>query len=151
MLAEQLEYNFISIGNKTREYAERLGMSIVEFQKFCLKNPETDQQIDYSFSRECNNSEKLIIDYRLGFKFIENAFHILLQISEERAIQRLTKAKRDNESHETLRERNNAFKKQFESNYRVDFTEPKNYDLVINVEDFDSPQQIVSFILSQFS
>lgn len=151
LLAEKLNFEFVSIGNKTREYAHQQGMSIVDFQNRCLKNPEIDKQIDLQFSNDCNASEKLIIDYRLGFKFIGNAFHILLQISEETAIQRLTTANRINETHETVRERNNAFKAQFESSYGVDYTNPAHYDLSINVEDFDSPEHIVSRILSHFS
>lgn len=33
LLAEQLGYKFISIGNKTRERAEREGLTIFEFQQ----------------------------------------------------------------------------------------------------------------------
>jgi N-acetyl sugar amidotransferase len=151
LLAEKLNYHFISIGNKTREYAHQQGMSIVEFQNYCLNNPEIDKQIDIQFSKECNATENNVIDYRLGFKFIENAFHVLLQISENTAIERLTKANRVNETHETVRVRNRAFKTQFQSSYGVDYTNPTHYDLLINVEDFDHPEQIAAKILSQFA
>ncbi|WP_288457736.1 cytidylate kinase family protein [uncultured Chryseobacterium sp.] len=85
LLAEQLGYQFISLGNLIRKRAENEGLSIVEFQRRCTENQEIDKEIDLEFAYECNKKEHLIIDYRLGFKFIKNAFHVFLKISEENA------------------------------------------------------------------
>ncbi|MBK9481103.1 MAG: (d)CMP kinase, partial [Bacteroidetes bacterium] len=82
LLAERLSYTFESIGNQTRTHAENLGKSIVEFQRDCLLNPDLDKEIDVHFSTECNLLDNLIVDYRLGFKFINNGYHIYLKISE---------------------------------------------------------------------
>jgi radical S-adenosyl methionine domain-containing protein 2 len=149
LLANYLQYEFISIGNKTREYAESKGYSISEFQKICLANPHLDKQIDTNFAQACNLSESLIIDYRLGFKFIKNAYHIFLNISEKSAINRLIKNKRISESHETLKERNDSFRKQFLNSYGVDYTLSQNYDLIVNVDEFNSKEEILDFIISQ--
>lgn len=151
LLAAKLQYNFISIGNKTRQFAETKGMNITEFQEQCLSNPEMDRKIDLEFSSECNNAENLIIDYRLGFKFVKNAFHIFLKVSEETAIARLKAANRDNETFETISQRNDFFKNQFLNAYGVDYTMPKNYDLIIDVEQFSSPEQIVEFITNHLN
>ena len=147
LLAARLNYNFISIGNKTRESAEKRGMTIVVFQKECMANPELDKQIDSDFSDECNENENLVIDYRLGFKFITNAFHIYLNIAENTAIQRLKNANRDNETHHTLRERNETFKTQFHNAYGVDYTNLKNYDLVIAVDESSTQEEIIENII----
>lgn len=88
LLADRLSYSFNSIGNKTRIYADSKGLSIVEFQRECLLNPEIDKQIDSELAVECNSKENLVIDYRLSFKFIEKGFHVLLRISEDSAIER---------------------------------------------------------------
>jgi len=113
LLAQELNFDFLSMGNKTREFANTRGMSIVEFQRECLRNPELDCQLDKQFSDECNDRKNVIIDYRLGFKFITNAFHIFLKISNNVAIERLKNTVRLNETHHTLNERNEIFKRQF--------------------------------------
>ena len=149
LLAGQLSYSFVSIGNQTRAYAEEQGKSIVEFQRACLSNPNLDKEIDAKFSEDCNSKEKLVIDYRLGFKFIKNAYHIYLRTTEDTALKRLKEADRINETHLTLKERNVAFKRQFQNAYSIDYTDPQNYDLVLDVEDFDSPEEILKRILSE--
>lgn len=149
LLANKLQYNFISIGNLTRQFAETKGLSIVQFQEQCLANPKMDKEIDLEFSNECNNSENLIIDYRLGFKFINNAYHIFLKISEETAIERIKLANRASETFETISQRNEAFKNQFLNAYGVDYTMPKNYDLIIDVEQFITPEEIIEFIINK--
>jgi predicted cytidylate kinase len=147
LLANKLQYNFISIGNRTRQFAETKGLSIVQFQELCLTNPEMDKQIDFEFSNECNDSENLIIDYRLGFKFIKNAYHIFLKISEETAIERIKSANRNAETFETISQRNESFKNQFLNAYGVDYTMPKNYDLIVDVEQFKDAEEVVEFII----
>jgi radical S-adenosyl methionine domain-containing protein 2 len=147
LLASKLNYQFISIGNKTRDYAESLGLTIVEFQDKCLKDPELDKEIDTQFSNECNDSENLIIDYRLGFKFINNAYHIFLNISEETAMERIRKSGRLTETFDTVARRNLLFKNQFLKTYGIDYTIPKNYNLVIDVEQFNTPEELVEYIL----
>lgn len=151
LLAAKLQYDFISIGNKTRQIDESNGMTITQFQEKCLSNPEMDRRIDLEFSNECNNAENLVIDYRLGFKFVKNAFHIFLKVSEETAITRLKAANREKETFETISQRNDYFNNQFLNTYDVDYTLPKNYDLIIDVEQFSSAEEIVEFITNHLN
>lgn len=151
LLATKLQYDFISIGNKTRRFADTHGMTITQFQEKCLSNPEIDRKIDLEFSSECNIAENLVIDYRLGFKFVINAFHIFLKVSEETAIARLKDANREKETYETISQRNDFFKNQFLNTYGVDYTIPKNYDLIVDVEQFSSAEEIVEFIKNQLN
>jgi len=146
LLADKLNYSFTSIGERTRSFAAQRCNSITEFQKECLLNPELDKQLDRQFSDECNAKEDLVIDYRLGFRFIQSAFHIFLKVSEETAIKRLQKANRQNETYHTLRERNASFKQQFINTYGIYFTEESNYDLILNVDN-KVPEEIVEEIL----
>lgn len=147
ILAERLNYDFRSIGNVTRKYAAEKGMTIVEFQKYCSSHPEMDLRIDEVFSNECNSSQNLIIDYRLGFKFVTNAYHIYLSINEQEATERLKKANRAGEGFETVSLRNESFKSQFLHAYGVDYTLKSNYDLIIDVQNFSSPENIADSIL----
>lgn len=151
LLATKLQYDFISIGNKTRQFAETNGMTITEFQEKCLSNPEMDIKIDLEFSSECNIAENIVIDYRLGFKFVKNAFHIFLKVSEETAIARLKAANREKETFETISQRNDFFRNQFINAYGFDYTMPKNYDLIVDVEQFSSAEEIVEFIINHLN
>lgn len=148
-LAEKLNYQFLSIGNKTRQYVKEQGMTIDQFQAECLKNPSLDLEIDKRFAQECNADEKLVIDYRLGFKFVKNAFHIFLNIDENLAVQRLRKQQREDETADTVKFRNDTFRQQFMNSYGVDYTAPRNFDLVVNVGEFSSADSIVDFILHE--
>lgn len=149
LLAMQLGYDFISLGNIIRERAEREGLNIVDFQNKCTGNPVLDQEIDEEFSSHCNAGDHLVMDYRLGFRFIEDAFHVFLKISEEKAVERLKKANRPDETFRTVAERNRSFKRQFVNSYGIDYTLESHYDLVIHIDDMTTPQEIVNYIITQ--
>jgi len=147
LLAERLGYGFTSIGHSTREEAEARGMDIVAFQRACLADPEMDKRIDREFAAKCNASNHMVIDYRLGFHFVEQAFHVFLRISGPKAMERLRKAGRTNETHHTLSERNDTFRQQFQQAYGVDHTDPTHYDLVVDLDALSSPEEVVKAIL----
>ncbi|MBL0127244.1 MAG: radical SAM protein [Flavobacteriales bacterium] len=148
LLAERLGYDFISIGNATREAAAAQGMDIVSFQRACLADPRMDKRIDRDFAEQCNTTDRVIIDYRLGFRFVERAYHVFLRIAEDSAVERLRKAGRAHETHHTLQERNDSFQQQFQQAYGIDYTEPGHYDLVIDVDHINTPGAVVERIVS---
>jgi len=152
LLAEKLKYEFISVGDFSRKFAyDNYDLDINEFQQKCKKEPELDKQIDKKFQKYCNNREKLVINYRLGFKFIKNSFNVLLSVSNEIAIQRIKNSNRPNEKidSESISNRNNEMKNIFMSLYGVDFTDEKFYDLKINT-DSQSPETIADEIIKEF-
>ena len=148
LLAEKLNYSFISLGNKIRATAKSEGLSIVDFQKNCERNPGKDLEIDKSFSEDCNSQEKIIIDYRLGYKFINDSFNIFLKVDEQEAERRMKNTVRFNETHTTVIERNKITKQQFINAYNEDYTNPNNYDIVINTSDFSSQEAIALHIMN---
>lgn len=149
-LAKQLNYEFVSIGNITRKKAESEGLNIADYQKKCVSDPSMDRINDQEFSDFCNARDNLIIDYRLGFHFVKNAFHVFLKISEDDAIERLILQKRDNETHETVLVRNETFKKQFQNAYGIDYTNLSHYDLIIEVNNTVKIDKIINEILLTF-
>jgi len=151
LLAKSLNYEFVSIGNKTRSKAEFLGKTIVEFQQMCLNNQSLDMELDKEFSNECNSRKNVVIDYRLGYKFINNAFNIFLDIDEKTAKNRLKHANRNNESYHTISKRNKLFKIQFKNAYSINYTDRFNYQLVVKVEQFETPEEIVNHILNRLN
>ena len=151
LLAKVLGYKFVSIGEETRKIAQSQGMDILALQNRRAENKNIDIEIDQLFSEACNAETEIVIDYRMGFKFIKNSFNILLLISEDEATKRLESAHRPNESVKTVRERNNQMVSHFQNLYGLNFLSPDNYDLTINVEEFSSAEEIVSYILSKIT
>jgi radical S-adenosyl methionine domain-containing protein 2 len=148
LLANELGYDFLSIGEMTREIADSRGMTIVEFQAECKKNPKLNEEIDQLFLKKCQTKEGVIIDYRLGFHFVKDAYHVFLNISEEKAIERLRENKRINETHATVRERNDLFKDQFTQTYDLDYTCLSHYNSVVDVNYIEDPFEVVLSIIN---
>ena len=148
LLANKLNFGFESIGNDTRLKADSMGKSIVEFQELNSNNLSKFKELDIDFSSKCNSKEKIVIDYRIGFKFIKDSFNIFLKIDEKTATKRLISNQRSTESHHTVSYRNSIFKDQFLNSYGIDFTDVTNYDLVIPVDEYKSAHEVVELILN---
>lgn len=151
MLSEKLDIPFLSMGNFSREYAEtHYQMDIVSFQKLCNEKPGIDKLLEDAFVSRCNAVTSAVIDYRLGFHFIPDAFPVLLTVSDKEAIRRVSAGNRTNEDAKTIPERNRQMRERFLKTYMLDFTNPGNYRLVI-ATDNKAPQAICELILLQFS
>ncbi len=149
LLAKRLGFEFTSLGNQVIRRAKEMKMNIDEFQNYCIKHPKEDTEIDNQFSNNCNNNSRQVIDYRLGFKFIDNAFNILLKVSTETAKLRVKSAERSTENWQKIQERELSFHDQFLGNYGiVNFLDASHYDLVIET-DYLSPESIVNLIINQ--
>jgi radical S-adenosyl methionine domain-containing protein 2 len=150
LVAKQLSCEFTSVGSWTRDFAlQHYNMSINEFQDFCKLHPEMDQEIDRKMVTYCNEQTNLVIDYRLGFHFIQDALHVFLTVSEEEAHRRISTANRSNEKTDLsdIAERNQNMRDRFLDQYGVDFTHLSHYDLVIDTEK-NTLDEIVGLILN---
>jgi predicted cytidylate kinase len=149
MLAEKLNYEFLSVGSFTREFAEKeFGISINEFQAKCKEEPALDDSINFEFRAICNSKDNIVADFRLGFHFIKKSFNILFELSETEAFKRLSEANRKMEQtdFESIRKRNEDMRHRFIENFGVDFADRNNYNLVIDTGGKE-PIEIVERIL----
>jgi len=152
LIEEQLNFEFISVGNYSRAFAMKTyGMTINQFQKHCNNHPELDNLIDEKFKTECNSKDDIVIDYRLGFHFIENAFNVLLKVSDQKASERISLGNRVDEvtSPEAIQLRNETMRTRFLNRYNVDFTIDNNYDLVINTDNL-TPNEVAQKITKHY-
>jgi len=151
-ITEQLNYEFFSLGDTIREKALARNMNIVEYQGYCDEHLDETKQNDLDFCSFLSKKSHFVCDYRLGFKFIPDAFHILLKVSPEVAVDRLKSANRHNETYETIEFRNVSFRNQFKRCYDIDdFTRETNYNLVVHTERFNSSDEIVRYILDHLN
>ncbi len=152
ILQKKLDFEFISIGNYSRDFAKsKYGLNINEFQEKCKKEPQLDKQIDEYFKEYCNHHDKIIVDYRLGFKFVNNSFNVLLTVSDKIAAERIKNANRKDEniSSEGIKDRNTKMRQRFINLYNVDFTDEKNYHLTVNTDDL-TPENVADLIIEKF-
>ena len=148
MLARELNAEFISVGEFTRKFAmNEFQMDINQFQEYCKEHPEMDEKIDKEIINYCMGMEDLIIDYRLGAKFITDATHIFLHVSPEEAFRRITHGNRVNEkvSFEDINKRNDQMRSRFILQYGFDFTDPDNFHFILNTEK-STTEEMVQFI-----
>ncbi|WP_298517537.1 cytidylate kinase family protein [uncultured Kordia sp.] len=151
-IQEMLGFEFISVGNFSREFAKNeYGMNINEFQQLCKQHPKLDAIIDNKFKEKCNALENIVIDYRLGFKFLNNTFHVLLKVSDTVAQDRISAANRGNEitTAVAIKKRNKEMQQRFKMKYDVDFMDESNYHLIINTDNLTS-KEVTDFIITKF-
>lgn len=153
LLASKLGYELVSVGKFSREFAKsKYGMSIDEFQDKCKQEPELDKYIDREFEKQCNERTNLIIDWRLGFHFVKNAFKVYLTASDNICFERIRNRNENNENKdpESIQKKDNEIRERFIDLYGVDLTDTGHYDLIINTDNF-SPELIVDKIISEYT
>jgi len=148
-VAELLEYTHYSTGDLMRSIANDRGISLVELSQIA----ETDLSIDKALdgrNLEIGQMENVVLDSRLGFHFIPEAFKVFLELRPEIAAERILEDKKFNpnrrkedagnfDTKESIMESINirllSERKRYKEMYGIeDLTSPDNFDLVINTE-----------------
>lgn len=159
LLAKKLSFDFLSMGDYSRKIANsKYSMNINEFQNFCANNPHIDDSLDNEFAKKCNESENLIIDYRLAHLLISNCLYVYLHVSEDEAVERLLKADRNSEFMEnspeyirkTMNYRNIQMRNRFLKHYKTDFSNTINFHLIIDTDLYPDFNDIVDIIYYKF-
>ncbi len=158
LLAEQLNYNIISVGDMKRKLADDMGINIQEFNMLWGK-PENAKEFDLKYEeyqKNLNLHDKIILDSRLGFFCQPEAFKILLDVDEEVAGQRIFHHERTTDSFasvteaiQNVKERNLNDQKRYKKLYDIDIRNYKNYNLVVDTSE-RTPPEILDIILTEF-
>lgn len=155
LLSKELNTEFISVGNLSRKRALLMGMDIDQFQLYLKKHPQLDKEMDIFIANEMNSKTNFILDYRLGYHFIENSFNILLKVSPEIALNRISDRQNSDEKYFQLTDeerilkmanRNKSMRDRFFELYNTDFLNEGNYQLVIQT-DLLKPSEIIKQII----
>ena len=141
-VAKRLGFRHYSVGDKRRERAKIMGLTILEYNKLGDKDPDIDRWEDEWQRQLGQKQENFVIDGRLSWHFIPQSVKILLLVSELEAAKRLSaqdKAERRSEpmgsleeAREKAWERNNTDKERYMKLYGVDIFGRGNFDLVID-------------------
>ena len=158
LLAKELGYEIISIGDMKRKLAAEMWINIIEFNKM-WDDPEKSAEFDLKYEeyqKSLKLTDSIILDSRLGFYAQPKAFKILLDVDEEVAWERIFNARRETDKNTTkkhavdeVKERNSSDEDRYKKLYNVDLWNPNNYNLVIDTSE-RSPEEVLQIILDEF-
>jgi cytidylate kinase len=130
-----------------RAMANKRGISLAELSLIAENDSSIDFEID-DYCKELGNKENIVLDSRLGFFFIPDAFKVFLELDPSTASERIlidkkSNANRHNEAagsfdtKESIMESINARllseRKRYKELYNIeDLTAHENFDLVID-------------------
>lgn len=150
LLAAELGYPHFSGGNIFRSYADSQNMTLNELERHAEHDTQFDYKLD-NYQKELGEQhDNFVMESRLGWFFIPDAYKIMLFCDDEERMRRI--AERDEidskqAQHETL-DREESIVMRYKDLYDIDdFMNVEHFDLVIDTEQ-NNPEQVLSIILS---
>jgi cytidylate kinase len=155
-LQEITGYDVIGTGAIQRTIAKKRGVTTLELNQISQTDRSIDDEIDNFVINLGKTGDKLIIDSRLAWHFIPNAFKVFLSVEPTIGAERVFNAERSDEDNPSLQStlENNAKRQAFEDErfyklYAIKFRELSNYDLVVDTS-YNEPQLIAEKIKNHF-
>ena len=146
-LAKSLGFRHYSSGDFWRQIAKEKGISILELNKLAEKNPALDRELDNRTVRLAEKEDNFVIDSRMAWHFIPKSVKIFAHVDLKEAARRVFMDKRQEKENTSIEETLKSMEKRTESErerykklYGADYTDRKNYDLVIDTTK-TSPEQ----------
>lgn len=94
-IAEKLGYTRASTGDSMRAIAKEKGISLEELSAIAENDPSIDIELD-NYNKIVGEREDVVLDSRLGFHFIPNAFKVYLEVEPHEGARRILKDKESN-------------------------------------------------------
>ncbi|MEG0872435.1 MAG: cytidylate kinase family protein [Clostridia bacterium] len=141
LLKRDLSYDIYRNGEYFRKLAKDKNMTVKEFNIYVKKYPEIDIQIEKSAEKYAKEHDNLIIDARLGWYVVPEAFNVYMSVDLEVSAKRaLNDAKRAaTETYESLehaksdiKERSELENKRYYKIYGIRKNDMSNYHFVID-------------------
>ena len=155
-LQQLTNYEIIGTGSIQRSIAQQRGVTTLELNKISQTDRSIDDEIDNFVINLGKTRDKLIIDSRLAWHFIPDAFKVFLSVEPMIGAERVFNALRSDEHNPSLQItlENNAKRQAYEDErfnklYGIRFREAGNYDLVVDTS-YDSPELIAEKINNCF-
>lgn len=157
ILCSALGAEYYSTGSIVRSIAERMGMTVVELNKYMEDHPEIDREIDDGIAALSEDPRALVIDSRMAWHFTHGTFAVYLSTDPETSALRIMHANRKGEHADTLedtvrqtRDRRESERKRYMAQYGVDIKDLSNYSLVVDTT-YATPDEIAAAILAELA
>lgn len=156
ILTAALGFKLISAGGLQREIAASMGLTTLQLNEWSAKDRSVDDKIDSHTKTLGETSDRIIVDSRLAWHFIPDAYKVFLSVDPLVGAERVFEASRSDESHGSLVEalENNRSRTRLESEryrtlYGIKLRDYRNYDLVVDTS-FASPAEVAATIEAGF-
>lgn len=147
-VAAALGYRHTSSGDMFRQLAKERGLSVEALNLTAEAQKEIDYQVDEWLQKMGREEEDFVIDSRLAFHWIPNSFKVYLSLDPESAAERIFMHMKDagrvSEDATTVEEVRASIDRRYASEqkryldlYRIDPSDPRNFDLVIDTKTND--------------
>ncbi len=150
LLAEQMNYNFMSSGNIMRSWAEDLGLTIYDFEDTVIKDDSNfDLKLDQKVANYWKDNSDFIFESRLAWHFIPDSIKIFLKCNTDERYRRIHK--REKWSHEDIISKNEKRESDLVERYNnvyphINFPpEETDFDIVIDATHI-TPEEIITLI-----
>jgi len=139
-VAKKLKFRHFSAGDFMRSLAKEKGMSLLELSRMAEESREIDEKLDRWVEATGEANDNFVMDARLAFNFIPDSVKIFLDVSDDEAARRIYNDMRPEEkentsqaaTYENIKRRKESENKRYEEYYNLEYTDPDNYDLVID-------------------
>lgn len=161
LVAKELNFKHLSSGDFMRNLALKRNISLNELSTKAEDDPEIDKSIDDEV-RKVKEMDKVVIDSRLAFHWIPESFKVYLDLPTEIAKDRIASNLKTNklrqesegsssveEIYQKITKRLESEKKRYMELYKVDHTDKKNFDLVIDTNK-NNLEQVVKIIVQEY-
>ena len=160
LLSEMLRLRHYSIGDLMRAMAVEKGMRLLELNRLAEKDKSIDFELDRKLKELGKTKNKFVVDARLTAFFIPDAeVRVFLKTDDKVRAERILKDKRQHEKGKSLkdiiasiRNREESEKKRYKKYYRVDYTDKRLYNFVIDTTKLapdDIVERIIGFVKSK--
>lgn len=162
LLAKQLGFTHISIGQLRRDQAKKQQMTIQEYNEWSLKNPKVgDECFDKLQAKMAREQDNLIFDGRMSFYMIKPSLRVYLDVDLEQAAKRIFADEKRKDAAESPyvsvqdaytqlveRVKNDTFR--YQELYGIDVYNKKYFDVYIDTTEL-TPEQVVQKIIDKYT
>ena len=160
-VAKILGFRHFSSGDFFRQAGLELGLSVTETNIRAETDKRLDEITDQKL-RDLNNQNKIVVDSRTAFHWVPNSFKVYLDLPSEIAKERIFESIKNNklrqqseqaqnsdEVFEKMKERLTSEQKRYWDLYKIDNTDKKQFDLVIDTNK-NNLEQVVQIIVVEY-
>ncbi len=162
ILAEKLGYQHFSGGDYMRMMAQEREVSFEELHKMAEEDPTIDQEIDRRQQEFFAQHDHIVVDSRLGFYWVPEAFHVILTLDPEVAAKRVFADMQNNplrstEKTVTIEDAKKAIEARATSNqiryqklYGIEnYCDTKHFDFIIDTEHINQ-EKVAQKIITEY-
>ncbi len=147
-VAHLLGYEHFSSGDLFRKMAAERGLSVEGINFAAEKQKEIDQEVDELLEKIGREKNNLVIDSRTAFHWIPDSFKVFLdldlKIAAERTFAHIQQEGRESQDGASVEEifentlkRTASERRRYRGLYNIDFTDKKQFDLVVDTDKND--------------